>query len=152
MIYSIAKRLARADQDIDDIMHDVFLRVYEQRKKFDPKKSKFTTWVYRVSVNHAINITKRGRWPFIDFDLEKLPLQEQDDFDALEHLIKSGDSDRLRQALEKIPVKYRVCLVMKEIENLPYQEIADILSINIGTVRSHIYRAKEALRLSLKEA
>ena len=151
MVYSIAQKLVRNDQDIEDIMHDVYLRVYEQRKRYSPKKAKFTTWTYRVALNHAINMTKHKKWFLADIDIDKLVPQKLEDPDGLERMISDENYSSIDQALKKIPVKYRICLVMKEIEEIPYQEIADILGISIGTVRSRIYRAKEALKKLLSE-
>lgn len=151
MVYSIAQRLVRNGQDIEDVMHDVYLRVYEQRNKYSPKRSKFTTWAYRVALNHAINMTRSKKWLPIDIDMDKFFPHKVEDNDILERIITDERSLKVNMALKNIPVKYRVCLVMKEIEDLSYQEIADILGINIGTVRSRIYRAKEALKKLLEE-
>lgn len=151
MVYSIAQRLVKNGQDIEDIMHDVYLRVYEQRNKYSPKKAKFTTWAYRVALNHAINMTKAKKWLPIDIGLDNLIPMKVENGDALERVITDENSSRVTLALKDVPVKYRVCLVMKEIEELPYQEIANILGISIGTVRSRIYRAKEALKRLLSE-
>ncbi len=146
MVYSIAQKLVRDGQDIEDLMHDVYLRVYEQRKRYSPKKAKFTTWAYRVALNHAINMTKRRRWSFIDIDIDKLIPQKNEEPDGLDRIINGDNALLVDRALKKIPVKYRICLVMKEIEELPYQEIADMLGISIGTVRSRIHRAKKAVK------
>ena len=151
MVYSIAQRLVRNGQDIEDIMHDVYLRVYEQRNKYSPNRSKFTTWAYRVALNHAINMTRSKKWLPMDIDLDKFLPHKVEDSDVLERMIIDERSVKVNLALKNIPVKYRVCLVMKEIEELSYQEISDILRINIGTVRSRIYRAKEALKKLLAE-
>ncbi|MFA5105163.1 MAG: RNA polymerase sigma factor [Candidatus Margulisiibacteriota bacterium] len=151
MMYSIAQKLVKNDQDIEDIMHDVYLRLYEQRDKYNPKKAKFTTWAYRVALNHALNMIKPKKWLPIDIDLDIFIPVKADDSDSLERMITDENLSRVSGALKNIPVKYRICLVMKEIEELSYQEIADILGINIGTVRSRIYRAKDSLKKILVE-
>lgn len=127
---------------IDDISQDVFVSVYRKLKTFR-FESQFTTWLYRITVNkcrdHLRKIKIRSIFsPFTnEEDTLIAPEQLPDDFDI--KII-------VRQAIAKLPEKLKVPLILKDFDGLSYQEISETMGMEIGTIKSRIFRAREGLK------
>lgn len=156
-VYSLAYRLLNDSGDACDVTQEVFLKVFRNVQHFQGKSS-LRTWVYRIAVNESHN---RRRWLFRHRHKE-VGLQE--DFEDSEprdrSLADAGRSpydrafDRekhalLEEALARINPCFREAVVLRDVEDLSYEEIADILQISMGTVKSRILRGREALRVQL---
>lgn len=132
--------------DIEDIVQEIFIKAYQNIKSFDPER-KFSPWLYRIAHNESVNHGKRKTRSLTDyFDLEVFlpfaPSKEniEKDFDRLKL------SEEVEVALKQIDEKYREPLVLYFLEQLTYQEIADILHIPINTVGIRIMRGKTKLK------
>lgn len=136
--------------DAEDVVQEVFLKAYRNMRSFDVKR-KFSSWLYRIAHNEAINaIKKRRHDPLLFFDADTLfphPLSAEKTDQAVEE-------KELRQTLEKslnaLPPKYREPMILHYMQELGYQEIADILHVPIGTVGVRLKRAKLKLKLLIK--
>jgi RNA polymerase sigma-70 factor, ECF subfamily len=109
-------------------------------------RSSFKTWAYRITVNTAINRYRQSAKENnvrVDYDnmIESLP----DPHSAIDEVMKMDNESRLNAALAILNPEYKVCLILREIEGLSYQEIAATLSIPVNTVRSRLKRARETL-------
>ena len=129
----------------DDIAQDVFITVYRNLKNFR-FESQFTTWLYRVTINkckdHLRKVKIRSIFSPIKDSEEQIgytPDHENSDIKNIVH-----------EAISRLPDKLRVPLLLKDIEGLSYQEIAESVDCEIGTVKSRIFRAREGLRNILK--
>lgn len=158
MVYQLALHLLGDPQEALDLSQDVFLRVFRTIHTFRGQ-STLRTWIYRIVINQARN---RLRW---------WRRRRRDDQVSLdEHLNAHGDvlaaadavapdqmlrqkelGERLRRALDALPFEQRSALVLREIEGLSYEEIAYSLGVRVGTVKSRLARAREALRAELKD-
>lgn len=143
-VYSTALRITNNSSDAEEVTQDVFMKIYQNLKNFQFRSS-FKTWAYRITVNIAINACKKIP-PEIgqrtDYELA-LKLQHSD-----QQTIKTNDDEReklLAQILGMLNPDQRACIILREIEGLSYQEIAQALKINLNTVRSRLKRAREAL-------
>jgi RNA polymerase sigma-70 factor, ECF subfamily len=144
-VYSIALRVTRNKEDAEDVTQDVFLKIYDNLKNFKFKSS-FKTWVYRITANSAINASKK-RAKHIekrdDFELtiqkEAAPVQNNANINA------KDNQQILTKVLGLLNPDHRACILLREIEGLSYEEIANSLNININTVRSRLKRARSAL-------
>ncbi|QQS37121.1 MAG: sigma-70 family RNA polymerase sigma factor [Ignavibacteriales bacterium] len=130
---------------VDDITQEVFITVYKNLKRFR-FESQFSTWLYRITINkckdHLRKIKVRNIFSPVHEDEHELAYNaDHDKFDLTEIVNK---------AITKLPDKLRIPLCLKDIEGLSYQEIADTVSCEIGTVKSRIFRAREGLREILK--
>jgi len=130
---------------VDDISQDVFINVYHKLGEFR-FESKFTTWLYRITVNKCRDYLRKKKVrsifvPIGDYDREypTKPFSENID---IPHLV--------RMAIEKLPEKLKVPLVLRDIEGLSYKEIADQLGTEVGTIKSRIFRARENLKFILE--
>ena len=131
---------------IEDIVQDVFLRVYQNIKSFDATR-RFSPWIYRIAHNAFVNALKkssRGAVPVFDFDalvahqVYEDPEEKEKEREELSVLLKDG--------LETLSPPYREILILHYIEDLSYQEIADVLRIPQGTVGVRLLRARNALK------
>jgi RNA polymerase sigma-70 factor (ECF subfamily) len=130
---------------VDDIAQDVLITIYKHLKSFR-FESQFSTWLYRITINkckdHLRKIKIRSIFaPMKDGDEEPVYIP------SMEH---KDISEIVNKAISKLPEKLRVPLLLKDIEGLSYQEIAEAVGCEIGTVKSRIFRAREGLREFLK--
>ena len=156
-VYNLALRLISNPADAGDIVQEVFLKVFRNVHMFRGQSS-LRTWIYRIAVNEAHN---RQRWIFRhkhnEVGLEETAAPEA----PRECNLRDGDPspyDRalsqekhalIVQALTQINPCFREAVVLRDIEDLSYEEVAEILNISIGTVKSRITRGREALRQQL---
>jgi RNA polymerase sigma-70 factor, ECF subfamily len=156
-VFGVVSRLLEDAADAPDVVQDVFLKVFRNIASFRGDSS-LKTWIYRIAVNEARNQQRwfgRHRGKEVGFDpaiSESLgvgdwmpdpapgPYEE-----ALDHEVHA----LVEEGLKRISTTYRTALVLREVEELSYDEIADILEISLGTVKSRILRGREALRKEL---
>jgi RNA polymerase sigma-70 factor (ECF subfamily) len=127
---------------LDDISQEVFISVYRKLKSFR-FESQFTTWLYRITVNkcrdHLRKIKIRSIFSPFTTESENIVSPEQlpEDYDI--KLI-------VRQAIATLPEKLRIPLILKDFDGLSYQEISETMAVELGTIKSRIFRAREALK------
>jgi RNA polymerase sigma-70 factor (ECF subfamily) len=158
-VYNIIYRLLGNSGDAADVVQDVFLKVFRSVGAFR-EQSSLRTWIYRIAVNEAHN---HRRW-FTRHCRREVPLEPdcEDRTQVLECAPDPGrspfdqalDSENralIEKALEQINPAFRTVVVLRDIENLSYEEIAEILQLSLGTVKSRILRGREALRRELTQ-
>jgi RNA polymerase sigma-70 factor (ECF subfamily) len=141
----------------DDLSQEVFIRVFVHRRNYR-RGSKFSTWLFTIAVNLAKNeIRRRVRkrnWFSLDALQEILKDSAPMLADPGESRERTLEREQLQEAVARaittVPEKYRLALVLRDIEGLPYEEIADVLGIPGGTVRSRINRARGMLKRKLQ--
>jgi len=149
-IFALARHYTRNAVEIEDIVQDTFLKVYRRLETFQ-RQSSFSTWLYRIAVNTALDFLKRmGRSPVQaveDPELSASPVRAQ----AGSGIAIAGPDARMRreevaritaEVLEELPEIFRTVLVLREFEDLSYQEMAEVLGVSIGTVESRLFRAR----------
>ncbi len=134
-----------------DVAQEAFIKAYRALPKFRGD-SAFYTWLYRIAINTAKNhIVARGRRPpDTDVDAEDAQYFESDsdlrDIENPENALYKDELEKvINQVLEKLPEDLRVALTLREFEGLSYEEIAKVMDCPVGTVRSRIFRAREAI-------
>ncbi|MFY9342697.1 MAG: sigma-70 family RNA polymerase sigma factor [Planctomycetota bacterium] len=138
-------------REIEDIAQEVFLKVFRALASFDPARAKFTTWVYTFVRNHCYDVLKRRRLPTTSLHAVAADEPARDVTDRRE-LQPAGHAENqelgraIGEALAGLGEDQRMVFVLREYENLDYREIAEITGVNEGTVKSRLFRAKEALR------
>ncbi len=130
---------------VDDISQDVFITVYKNLKNFR-FESQFSTWLYRITVNkckdHLRKISVRRIF---------VPINNAEERTENRVNVESNDiSGIVNSAIQQLPARLRIPLVLKDIEGFSYQEIAESTSSELGTVKSRIFRAREALKKILE--
>jgi RNA polymerase sigma-70 factor (ECF subfamily) len=146
-VYRIAYGVVRQREEALDIVQEVFIKLYRSIRNFKGK-SKFYTYLYRTAMNTAIDHTRKmGRYPFSSLD-------EMEGFQPADGVEKRPDSllllkeleERVKSALEKLPIDQRMALIFREVEGLSYQEMAEVIGCSIGTVMSRLHYARKRIR------
>ena len=136
-----------ADRHIcEDIAQDVFFTAYRKLESFDPARSEFSTWLFTIARNKAINVLKKKR-PLTTHN----PPETVDESSPPTHLGKKEVFELLDRAIGKLSPKLKTAFVLAEFERLPYHQIAQIECISPGTVKSRVHRARKKLSHALRE-
>jgi RNA polymerase sigma-70 factor (ECF subfamily) len=152
-MYAVALRMCANHEDAQDCMQEAMLRVYRAISGFKGQSS-FSTWVYRITMNTCLDElrrAKRRRTTSLD---EKLDTgwSPSDDLDTPEHhALRSEQRRALDRAIHALPDDMRAAIVLRDIQGCAYDEIADILNANVGTIKSRISRGRARLREILSE-
>lgn len=160
-VYSLCFRILNDSEEARDAAQETFLKVYRGLNNFRGE-SGLKTWVYRIAINQAMNQQRWWRRRHRD-ETVSLDLSRKDSDTTLGNLLPGTGSSpeqvaianererRILGALAEIKQEYRVALILREIEELSYEEIAETLTISIGTVKSRIARGREELRRRVKD-
>jgi RNA polymerase sigma-70 factor, ECF subfamily len=151
-MFALARHYTRNQVEVEDIVQDTFLKAFTHLGSFE-RQSSLYTWLARIAINTALDFLKRhGR----------SPVQAVEDLEVVQALDRARPNSRspapdsqlerdeiariTQEVLAELPEIFRTVLVLREFEDLPYQEIADILGISIGTVESRLFRARARFR------
>jgi RNA polymerase sigma-70 factor (ECF subfamily) len=156
-IFRLLSRLIRDQAEVEDVAQEAFIKAYRALPNFRGD-SAFYTWLYRIAINTAKNhLVSQGRRAPTTTEAD---IEEAETFDDGEHLrdLNTPDSmlltkqvgDAVNRAIDQLPEDLRTAIVLREIEGLSYEEIAESMNCPIGTVRSRIFRAREAIAQELK--
>jgi len=150
-IIAIISRFVRDSAEVHDVAQEAFIKAYRALGNFRGD-SAFYTWIYRIAVNTAKNhLVSRGRRPpATDVDVEDAEfLSGADglrDITSPEHeLMKDQLEEVVYKAIQSLPEDLRTALTLREMEGMSYEEIAEVMDCPVGTVRSRIFRAREAV-------
>jgi RNA polymerase sigma-70 factor (ECF subfamily) len=141
---------------VEDVVQESFIKAYRSLDRFRGE-SAFYTWLYRIAVNTAKNyLVSRGRRP-PDTDVDAVEAEQMTGGDALREMGTPEDQAlsnemyrRVMETIENLPPDLRTALTLREIDGLTYEEIANVMDCPIGTVRSRIFRAREAVNKTLQ--
>ena len=158
MVYQLSLNLLGDHNEALDLSQEVFLRVFRTIQSFRGQ-SALRTWIYRIVVNQARN---RQRWWRRRYRAQQVSLDahlsdfgdfpEQTDGASPDRMLGRKElAERIRTALEQLPFDQRTAIVLREIDGLSYEDIAESLSVAVGTVKSRLTRARQALRRELSE-
>jgi RNA polymerase sigma-70 factor, ECF subfamily len=149
-IHAVCRRLVGNDADALDATQEALISVVRGLRRFDGRSS-FSTWVYRIATNAALDeLRRRTRRPVVSLDDERAGLREPA---AGGPSIGQAVGDRLDidAALARVPLEFRAPVVLRDLCRLDYAEIAEVLGIPAGTVRSRISRGRTALAALLAD-
>jgi RNA polymerase sigma-70 factor, ECF subfamily len=148
-IYNLCRYMLQDPENAQDAAQDAFLKAYRALKDFRPGASLYT-WIYRIAVTTCLDYRRKSRREMSRSEplTEDLPSVEP----LPEQLFASAEIPHsIQLALQKLPEKLKAAIVLREIEELSYEEIAEVLHTSPGTVKSRISRARDALRSLLKK-
>jgi len=155
-VLKLIGRLISNPAEAEDVAQDAFIKAYRALKSFRGD-SAFYTWLYRIAINTAKNaLVSKGRHP-ADFNLD---MQDPEQYEMQARLRESDTpeglllTEEIRQtvqhAMQDLPDDLRTAITLRELEGLAYEEIAEAMECPVGTVRSRIFRAREAIDKKLK--
>ena len=147
-VYRLAYRLTGNRQDAEDLTQDVFVRVFRSLDSFEP--GNFVGWLHRITTNLFLDRARRAARIRMDGFAEGAENQLLGSHVLPEDAVHDAGFDPdVEEALASLPEKFRVAVVLCDIEGLSYDEIADVLGVKVGTVRSRIHRGRMQLRDAL---
>ena len=150
-VYNIALRMTGNSEDAADMTQEAFIKAYNSLQSFRGD-SKFSVWLYRIVSNVCLDFLRsKNRRPTVslsveDDDGEDAQLDVADESQSPELLLdRKLTRDSVRRGLDSLPPDYRQILLLREIQGMSYDEIAQALSLEVGTVKSRIFRARKRL-------
>ena len=161
-VYSICYGMLKDSEASLDVSQEVFIKVYRYMEKFN-RESSFYTWLYRITVNMCIDhIRKHSKVQRVEYD-DRIS-HESGEVEGEEHILPSTLGihpdkvygrkelrEKMLEALETLSEKHRTILILREVEGLSYEEMADVLNISKGTVMSRLYHARRYFQDAIRE-
>ncbi|MBV8865909.1 MAG: sigma-70 family RNA polymerase sigma factor [Acidobacteriaceae bacterium] len=159
-LYGMIYRLLGNEMDAADVVQEVFLKVFRTINTFR-EQSSLRTWIYRIAVNETHN---HRRW-FARHCRCEVPIEDEEHGDRhspldyatdpgrspFEQAVESESRTLIERALTRVSPVFRTAVVLRDIQNLSYEEIAEVLQVSLGTVKSRILRGREALRREITQ-
>jgi RNA polymerase sigma-70 factor (ECF subfamily) len=158
-VYSLVHRIVNDPADAADTTQEVFLKVFRGMKRFNGQSS-LKTWIYRIAIHEASN---RKRW-WCRHKSRELTLEpaQPESAAGLKHVLVDGHESpfelaaheevraKVESELRQVPEPYRTTVILRDIEDLSYEEIAEVMQVSLGTVKSRLVRGREALKKRLQ--
>lgn len=154
-IYNLALNYVKQEEEAKDLTQDIFVTVYRSISKLRDE-TKFVAWLYQVAINHCRNrykkLQRRGYFNSQSIDDEESPLQLSGNDSPEKNLEQNRTIKLVRQAIAAMPKSEKEILLLRDIQELSYDEISAILNVPLGTVKSKLNRARSALKDRLKDS
>ena len=153
IVYNVALRMMNHSEDARDISQEVFLKAYRSLSNFD-ERSAFSTWLYRITHNTCIDEMRKrkGKQTYsLEEELESedgsMQRQIADEGDTPEEsLLREEKKGEILKALDTLSEEHKAAIILRDVKGLSYEEIAEILELSLGTVKSRISRARNQLK------
>ncbi|MFN7834311.1 MAG: RNA polymerase sigma factor RpoE [Burkholderiaceae bacterium] len=152
----IVSRLVKDPDDVDDVVQESFIKAYRAINNFRGD-SAFYTWIYRIAINaaknHLVAATRRASTPNDALDEDSETFDQTDTLSSIDTpesvLLSRQIAQTVNRCMDQLPEELKTAITLREIEGLSYEEIAKIMDCPIGTVRSRIFRARDAIAVKL---
>ncbi|MFH0989215.1 MAG: sigma-70 family RNA polymerase sigma factor [bacterium] len=156
-IYNLIYRMIREKDEVEDLTQEAFIKAFISLSTFNDEYA-FSTWLYKIATNNSIDYIRRKKLQ--TFSIDK-PIESKDSDFSFElpdstyepdiGMIENQKKKMLNDAINSLPAKYRQVIHLRHVEEKEYQEIADLLNLPLGTVKAHIFRAREMLYKYLRD-
>lgn len=156
LYYHILKMIKNKNK-VEDLVQEVFVKAFDNLTSYNTNYA-FSTWLYRIATNHTIDYLRKKKLQTLSIDE---PVKSHDSEMKMQLPDASAQTDRkiiqsqrkqiVQQAIEDLPKKYRDVIKLRHMQEKSYQEISEILDSPLGTVKAHIFRAREMLYKALKD-
>lgn len=156
LIYFTSKMCNDA-QTAEDISTDSFMTAFEKIDKYDKEKAQFSTWLFTIAKNLALQSIKNSKKSIsldVEYDEEGTTMKDfiqEEDSDEHIHSVKEMKANIMKEAIKKLKEPYRSVIEMREIQKMPYKDIADIKGINLNSIKSQIRNSRALLIKSTEE-
>jgi RNA polymerase sigma factor (sigma-70 family) len=155
-IFNFICRMVRDREQVEDLTQEAFIKAFASLKSFNEEYA-FSTWLYKIATNNSIDYIRKKKLQM--FSIDK-PIESKDSdftfelpddsYEADRELISDQRAVMLNEAIDQLPEKYRLVIRLRHVEERSYEEIAKMLKLPIGTVKAHIFRARELLYKQLR--
>jgi len=150
------RKMIRNSDFAEDLVQDIFLKAFKSLKNYKNDYA-FSTWLYRIATNHTIDYLRKKKLETLSIHADDsddthatIQLADEDSFTD-EPMIRRERKNKVHEAIGQLPEKYREVILKRHIEEKSYQEIAEEMDIPLGTVKAHIFRARELLYKYMKD-
>src|SRR6056297_2513971 len=154
-LYFHIRKMIKEVELVDDLVQEVFMKAFHNLNSYSNEYA-FSTWIYRIATNHTIDYLRKKKLQTLSIDQPyktkdgDMEMQLPDEsFSTDQPVMKKERKAIVQDAIDDLPEKYRLVIEMRHMEEKTYQEIADILDLPLGTVKDHIFRARELLYKAL---
>ncbi len=148
-IYWIVRRMIPDHDEADDVTQNVFIKVYHSLGSFKGDSS-FYTWIYRIAINHALNEIRRKKLRRTFSLTDETHQMGSHEPQPLEQLEKEERTQRIAEAIERLPEKQKKVFLLRYYEELPYEEIAKVLKTSVGGLKANYFHAVKKIGKYLK--
>lgn len=156
-LYNFAFHLTQSEEDANDLVQDTFLKAYRFIESYE-RGTNAKAWLFKILKNSFINEYRRKVRQPADVDFEEyVAYQDAEDstqvgdLDLREEVLRELIGDEVTEALNELPVDFRTVIILCDLEGFSYEEIAKIIDIPIGTVRSRLHRARNIMKEKLRD-
>jgi RNA polymerase sigma-70 factor, ECF subfamily len=158
-VFSLVYRMVRDREQAEDIAQETFVKVFNHLGSYNPKY-KFSSWIFKIASNLAIDHLRKKEPETISLDGSRNAVTEEQ-MEATRITVASRDENpeefleakelgaEIEQAIGELRAEYRTAILLRHVEGRPYEEIAEIMDVPLGTVKTYIHRARSELRASL---
>jgi len=154
-IYHLCYRMTHNTEDARDLAQEVFIKVFSLLDRFDENYA-FSSWLFRIATNHCIDHLRRNKLRFLSLDGgvgqdgEEYEFQLPDKGPAPDIVLQRKEAlARLEEVISELPPHYRAITLLRHDQQMSYEEIADVLSLPLGTVKARIHRARQQIQQML---
>lgn len=159
-VFSIIFRMIRDREQAEDLAQETFVRVFNHIGRYDPRY-KFSSWIFKIATNLTIDWIRRKELKTVSIDgsrnatsseeMEATAITIASDDENPEELLEARElGEEIEEAIGKLRPEYRAAILLRHVEGREYQEIAEIMSLPLGTVKTYIHRGRNELRDSLQ--
>lgn len=156
-IYNLIYRMIREKDEVEDLTQEAFIKAFTSLASFNDEYA-FSTWLYKIATNNSIDYIRRKKLQTFSID-KPIESKESDysyelpdsTYEPDQNMMDRQRKKLLEDAINSLPAKYRQVIHLRHVEEKEYQEIAEMLNLPLGTVKAHIFRAREMLNKYLRD-
>jgi len=155
-LYNLLYRMVRNKMETEDLVQEAFIKAFNSLASFNDDYA-FSTWLYKIAINNCIDHFRKKKLK--TFPIDK-PIESKDgsikrefpdvSYQPDQYLLSREKDKLINEAIQNLPPKYRIAIVLRHNEDKSYEEISEIMGIPLGTVKARIFRAREMLKKQLK--
>jgi RNA polymerase sigma-70 factor (ECF subfamily) len=151
------QRLVRKPEEVDDLVQESFIKAFSALESYSVEYA-FSTWLYKIATNHAIDYLRKRKLKTYSIDKPRETKEGSVEFELPDatyrpdrHIVADQRRQLIQEAIDALPEKYHRVIVMRHQQEKSYEEIAKELDLPLGTVKAHIFRARELLNKYLRD-
>ena len=156
-LYHHIRRIVRERQELDDLVQESFIKAFGALSSYSSQYA-FSTWLYKIATNHAIDYVRKKKLATMSIDAPVRTREGEVEYELPDttyrpdrHIVEDQRKSIIQAAIDNLPEKYYRVIVMRHQQDKSYEEIARELDLPLGTVKAHIFRARELLNKYLRE-
>lgn len=156
-LYHHMRRIVRERQELDDLVQEAFIKAFSALETYSTQYA-FSTWLYKIATNHAIDYVRKKKLSTFSIDQPVRTREGEVEYEVPDvtyrpdqHIVADQRRTLIQAAIDALPPKYNRVIVMRHQQDKSYEEIARELELPLGTVKAHIFRARELLNKYLRD-